>query len=277
MPIRMTNPAKAALAKGGRAFGTMITSVAWPGIMEILAEGGWQFVVIDTEHSLYNHADLEALCRTARTSGIVPIIRPADADYHLIARALDLGAYGVMVPHVDTVEEVKRIALATHYPVDGTPGERGAGGNVVSMSGLPLAEYLADANAGVLTAVMIESGEAVSRLDEFAAVPGVDALVIGPTDLSIALGIPGKTDHPKFLEAADKVVAFAEKHGKTAGIHVGSPADCERFAKRGFRYLMCSSDSAMLRTRSAELAAAMREVCSGGGLKTEAKAGGTPY
>jgi 2-keto-3-deoxy-L-rhamnonate aldolase RhmA len=275
MPVRMKNPAKETLASGGRAFGTMLTSVAWPGLMEILAESGWDFVVIDTEHSLYNHESLEAMFRTARQSGIVPILRPADADYHLLSRMLDLGAFGVMVPHVDTVEETKSISLATHFPPQ---GERGAGGNIVSASGLPLTEFLADSNNGVLTAIMIESGEAVSRLDDMAAVPGIDALVIGPTDLSIALGIPGQTSHPRFLEAADKVVAFAEKHKKAPGIHVGTPKDCEFWSKRGFRWLMCSTDSGMLRAKSNELAAAMKEICAGRALgETAAKAAAGPY
>src|SRR5688572_17787504 len=98
MPTLMKNTAKEILAAGGRAYGTMLTSVTWPGVMEILAESGWQFVVIDTEHSVYNHESVEVLVRTARQSGIVPLVRPADADYHLISRMLDLGAHGVMVP-----------------------------------------------------------------------------------------------------------------------------------------------------------------------------------
>jgi 2-keto-3-deoxy-L-rhamnonate aldolase RhmA len=273
MTVRLKNPAREALAAGKRAFGTMLTSVAWPGVMEVLAESGWQFVVIDTEHSLFNHESLESMIRTARLAGIPALVRPADADYHLIARGLDLGAYGVMVPHVDTVAETRQIALASRYPPN---GERGAGGNVVSMSGLPLTEYLSNADESMLIAVMIESGEAVERLDEIAAVPGIDALVIGPTDLSIALGVPGKTDHPRFVQAADAVVKFAEKHKKAGGIHVGTPKDCEHWAKRGFRWLMCSSDAGMLRSKSGELAAAMKEVCSGGSARAGA-AGGTPY
>src|SRR4051812_13833172 len=109
MSIVLKNPPRQTLAAGGRAYGTMLTSVAWPGIMEILADCGWQFVVIDTEHSLFNPESLESMIRTARQCGIPPLVRPADADYHLISRVLDLGAHGVMVPHVDTVAETKQI------------------------------------------------------------------------------------------------------------------------------------------------------------------------
>ncbi len=275
MATLLKNPVKSILAEGGRAFGTMITSVTWPGIMELLAASGWQFVVIDTEHSLYTHETIENLLRAARQSGIVPLVRPADADYHLISRMLDLGAYGVMVPRVDTVAEAMQVGNATRYP---PVGVRGAGGNVLGICGLPLPEYIQHANSIMLTAIMMESQEAIDRLDELAAVPHTDVLVIGPTDLSINLGIPGQTEHPKFIAAAEKVVAAAEKNKKTAGIHVGSVKDCERFAKYGFRYLMCSADGAMLRSASNELACAMKELCAAGAVKTKPTAGGaTPY
>lgn len=275
MPTLLQNPVKSILAEGGRAYGTMITSVTWPGIMELLAASGWQFVVIDTEHSIYNHETIESLLRTARQSGIVPLVRPADADYHLISRMLDLGAYGVMVPRVDTVTEATQIGNATRYP---PMGQRGAGGNVLGICGLPLPEYIQHANNIMLTAIMVESQEAVATLDQLAAVPNTDVLVIGPTDLSIALGIPGKFDHPTFTAAAEKVVAAAEKNKKTAGIHVGSVKDCERFAKLGFRYLMCSADGAMLKSASNELASAMKELCSSGSVAAKAKTGSaSPY
>jgi 2-dehydro-3-deoxyglucarate aldolase/4-hydroxy-2-oxoheptanedioate aldolase len=275
MPIPMHNPVKESLAKGGRAYGTMLTSFAWTGALEILSASGWQFVVIDTEHSLFNHESLEMMLRAGRQCGIVPLVRPADADYHLIARMLDIGAYGVMVPRVDTVAEATQIGLATRYP---PVGQRGAGGNLIGFSGLPLPEYLQYANQSILTAIMMESGEAVSIVDQIAAVPNTDVLVIGPTDLSINLGIPGQTDHAKFGNAADKIVAACEKHGKAAGIHVGSVKECERWASRGFRYLMCSADAAMLRSASNEMAAAMKEICAGKTApKKSGKSAATPY
>ena len=275
MPISMLNPVKETLAKGGRAYGTMLTSAAWTGVMEILAGSGWQFVVIDTEHSMFNHESLEAMLRAGRQAGIVPLVRPADADYHLIARILDIGAFGVMVPQVDTVQEATQIGLATRYP---PVGKRGTGGNLLSASGLTLPEYLQYANQSILTAIMMESPEAVAIVDQIAAVPNTDALVIGPTDLSINLGIPGQTDHAKFGNAADKIVAACEKHGKAAGIHVGSVKDCERWASRGFRYLMCSAETAMLRSASNEMAAAMKEICAGKATsKKSSKSAATPY
>ncbi|HYF52084.1 MAG TPA: aldolase/citrate lyase family protein [Planctomycetota bacterium] len=275
MSSLLKNPAKEKLKSGGRVCGTMITSVTWPGIMEILANSGWDFVVIDTEHSLYNPETIEGLCRAGRQSGIVPLVRPADADYHLIARMLDLGAYGVMVPWVDTVAEASAIGNATRYP---PMGKRGCGGNMVSLTGLPLAEYLQHANDIMLTTIMVESSVAVGIVDQLAAVPNTDVLVIGPTDLSINLGVPGKFDHPTFLAAAEKVVTAAEKHGKAAGIHVGSLKDSEMFAKLGFRHLMCSADAAMLRTASNELAAAMKELCAGGAVgKSKSSGSASPY
>ena len=276
MPTPLLNPVKAILAEGGRAFGTMITSVTWPGIMELLAASGWQFVVIDTEHSLYNHETLENLLRAGRQSGIVPLVRPADADYHLIARMLDLGAYGVMVPRVDSVSEATQIGLATRYPPTGV---RGAGGNILGVCGMPLPEYIQHANNTMLTAIMCESAEAVERANDLAAVPNTDVMVIGPTDLSINLGVPGQTDHPTFVKAAEKVVAACAKHKKTPGIHVGSVKECQRWASFGFRYLMCSADAAMLRSASNEMAAAMKELCASGSVRAgkAEKGSATPY
>ena len=102
--------------------------------------------------------------------------------------------------------------------------------------------------------------------------------MIGPTDLSINLGIPGQTDHAKFGNAADKIVAACEKNGKAAGIHVGSVKECERWAARGFRYLMCSAETAMLRSASNDMAAAMKEICAGKTATEKTSKGAvTPY
>lgn len=253
----MANPVKLTLERGNRAFGTMISAVTWPGVMDVLAADGWQFVVIDTEHSRIGPEALEALIRAGTQAGLVVLVRPADADYHLIARVLDLGAAGVMVPHVDSVAEAKAVAAATYYP---PAGQRGVGCTAIALSPRPLAECLAEANESVLTAVMIESREAIEVADQIAAVEGVDVLVVGPADLSTEMGMPGQFDDPRFVAAVGRVIAAAEGAGKAAGIHFGATEPLGVWAGRGMRYLMCGNDVKMLASSSRAMAEEVRQI-----------------
>jgi 2-keto-3-deoxy-L-rhamnonate aldolase RhmA len=249
------NPVKRALQAGRRVFGTMVYHGAWTGVVDVLARDGYQFVVIETEHSATGSQAIDALVRSALASGIVPIVRPGQADYRLIAHAMDLGALGVMVPRVNTVEQARLVVDAVKYP---PLGQRGCGGYRFDLRAEPIATQIERLNEATLVLVQVETRQALANLEGILQVPGVDGVVIGPLDLSISLGVPAQFQDPSLEAALLRVVDTCRQHGAAAGIHLGDPAALSTWAERGMQFLMCSSDFGMLAQRSAEMAGSLR-------------------
>ena len=239
------NPVKARLREGGTAIGTMISEARTEEIAYVLAAAGFDFCVIDTEHGSADTESLQRLSRAARSAAIVPLVRVADISYPLIARTLDTGALGLMVPHVETAEDAREIVRCAKYP---PMGERGFGlrGGVTDYAGVSVAEAIAWSNAETMIMAQVESRRCLGNLAEIAAVPGIDVLLVGPTDLSISLEVPGQMLHPTMQEAYQQVVAAARRGGVAAGIH---PADLKvvQYGRDiGMRLLMYSSDVRLL-------------------------------
>ncbi len=251
------NPVKAALQEGQKVLGTMIYHGAWAGIIDLFAADGYQFVVLETEHSATDTKALDDLIRASLAQGIVPIVRPGQAEYRLIAHPMDLGAMGVMVPRVNTVEQVERVVKAVKYP---PLGQRGAGGYRLDLANEPIAEQIQRLNAETLVIIQVETTAALDNLDAMLDVAGVDVVVVGPLDLSISLGIPGEWDNERFVDAVQRVVEICQQRGVGAGIHTPTPEMLRFWAERGMQFLMCSSDFGMLAHRSAELVAELSQV-----------------
>ncbi len=240
-----SNKAKAILRDGGTAIGTMITEARSEEIGHVLAAAGFDFFVIDTEHSTATLEAVQRISRAARSAGITPLVRIPAISYPLIARTLDAGPLGLMVPHVESADDAREIVRCAKYP---PAGERGYGlrGAVTDYSGAALPDAMAWSNAETLLMAQVESERCLRNLDEIASVPGIDVLLVGPTDLSISLGVPGQLQHPKMQEAYRQVGQAAERHKIAAGLH---PSDIKVVAlgrDLGMRCLMYSTDVRLL-------------------------------
>src|ERR1700742_1795726 len=191
-----------------------LRSVAAP---VLAAATGHDWMFIDGEHGAFTIQEATQLCIAALPTGVTPIMRVCAGALDEATRALDNGALGIVVPHVDTAADAQRIADAFHYP---PMGHRSWGGPPAVYGYQPptTAEAQAAINEEILTIVMLESPEAVANADAIAAVAGVDVLFIGTSDLSAELGVSGQMGHPKVIAAYQAVGEACRKHGKTLGM-----------------------------------------------------------
>ena len=239
------NPVKATLAAGGQAFGAMVFEFFTPGLPQLCVNAGAEFALFDMEHTGLGFETLKTQCALCRGLRIVPMARVPRSEYHFIARALDVGALGVMVPMVGTADEAAHIVSCARYPPQ---GRRGAafgfahddyqGGNV--------AEKIAALHARTLLIAQIETVEGLANVERIAAVPGVDALWIGHFDLTNFMGIPAQFKHPDFLAALDRVIAACEANGKTAAFLTTDDDWVRDYAAKGFRLFGYGVDQLML-------------------------------
>jgi len=222
--------------------------LADPLVAETLARDGFAGVVLDAQHGLWDTASLIAGIGAAHHGGAAPVVRVPLGDFALVSRALDFGAEAIVAPMINSVEDARRFAAAAKYP---PLGERSWGPQraMVLQDRTVTTDYLREANEGTLTLAMIETPAALRDVDAIAATPGIDALFIGPYDLSTALsgGKAQDVSAPEVEQAIDKICAAAVKAGKIPGIYC---RDAERglaVAKRGFKFITIGSDHGMLR------------------------------
>lgn len=235
----MQNPVKVKLQQGEPVYG-LLSPLADTAVTEMLALSGFDYVMFDLEHGPMSYRDLEEQARAARGAGAVPLARVPDNDPRAILRALDAGVLGVMVPQVESAEEAARAARACRYAPEGI---RGAAG--VTSAGrwgtVPLPEHMAASNAAVLCIVQVESRRALDHLPEITGTPGVDAVLVGPADLSQSLGYPGRPDHPEVQAAIARVFAHCRQQGMPFGLFTGSPAEVPGLREQGATLFMGSS------------------------------------
>ncbi len=220
---------KEKMRSGQKAVGTMIKIVRNPAIAYMVRNAGLDFVMLDCEHGNYNFETLHDVFITANALGVAGFVRVPVGTKDYISRVLDAGAGGVMVPMVETREQAETLVkYAKFSPI----GQRGysASGPHTDYRGGKHSEVMANANAKVVAIAQIETATAIQNIDAIASAPGLDALLIGPNDLSISLGIPGDLMNQIELDAIAKVAAACKKHGKFFGLHAGA-ALLEKFAK----------------------------------------------
>ena len=252
-----------ALRAGDRVFGTLITSPSprWVGAVR---GAGLDFVFIDTEHIAIGRETLSWMCQAYGAAGLAPVVRVPKPDPFLASMALDGGAEGVIFPYVESVAEVQALRGATKLrPLKGQRLQAVLDGRDELEP--ELADYLARRNAGSLMVVNIESVPALEALDDILAVPGLDAVLIGPHDLSCSLGIPEQYGHPRFDEAVRAIIAKARAARVGAGIHFWARLEQEvAWLKAGLNLLIHSSDiglfSDALRRDLADLTAGVGDV-----------------
>jgi 2-dehydro-3-deoxyglucarate aldolase len=235
-----------ALNSGRQVVGTWLNSGS-PILAELLACTGYDFVCVDLEHSAVDLPQAQQLFQAivAGNPDCAPMARLHGVDYALVKRYLDAGARGVIGPLVNTPEQAELLVSAVKYPPAGT---RGVGFCRANQYGLNLTREVVAANEEVLVAVQIEHIDGVGNIDRILAVPGVDAVFIGPYDLSASMGLTARFDHPSYIQARDSVLEACMRHGKVAGIHVVEPNPDELWnrAAEGYRLLAYSLDITMV-------------------------------
>ncbi|MEV0167902.1 aldolase/citrate lyase family protein [Nonomuraea fuscirosea] len=226
----------------GGTLGTWI-KLSSPESVEIMAYAGFDFVVIDLEHTTLDLAAASTHIAMARALGVDPLVRVPDHGPSVIQRVLDAGAAGVVVPHVDTVEQARAVVRATCFP---PRGDRGSGGT--SRAGrwglLPRAEYLEYGNEQALCVVQLESEAAMRNTREILAVDGIGAAFVGPADLSMSMGVTAGSDE------VDRLVTSALEAAAAAGVPIGTASATSDQARaalaRGYDYVVVSNDTSIL-------------------------------
>ncbi len=247
---------KEKLRSGKPSIGTWMT-MAHPSIAEIMAMAGYDFVVIETEHTAIDVSEVLPLLIAIERRGSIPMVRLAWNDPIQAKAVLDSGAAGVLVPMVNTKADAELAVRMTKYP---PLGDRGVGLARAQGYGADFEEYVRTANDDGLLLVQIEHRTAVENIEEILSVPGIDGTYIGPYDLSMSLGIPGQLTHPDVIAAKEKVLAATLRAGLISGVHFVHPdtaaADCKAAIEQGYRLIVVGTDILLLGDSARALRAA---------------------
>jgi len=213
----LRNPLKAKLRRGEAVIGTFV-GLGHSDVTEWLSRLGFDWLLLDGEHGPLGLETLQLMMQAMNGADCVPLVRPQWNDPVIIKRVLDIGAYGVLVPWVNSKKEAEDAVRACRYPPKGI---RGWGPRRASMFD---DEYFKTANDEILVAVQVETQASLNNIDDILSVEGVDACYIGPWDLSnnLGFGVPPKWDNPRYLAAFDRVLEAAKNHGKPAGMFASS-------------------------------------------------------
>lgn len=241
-----SNPVKALWAEDKPAFGTWITLCPHPRVVKILAASGFDFVLIEMEHTDFSMQTVGTLAMYARECGLTPIVRPAGTlKPHDLTRPLDAGAQGLLLPSIDEASQLEAIIKQTKYhPVGNRPMNlKGPHTDYVIA---PPAEVIEHINRETLTVAMVETRKSIDNLDDILRVEGLDAIMIGPDDLSQDLGVPGDLQAKILHEAYDEVFALCKKHGVTFGLSAQTPDMAGDWVAKGCRWIPYQNDAAMV-------------------------------
>lgn len=225
---------------------------------EIMGHVGFDWLVVDQQHGASDASQMISLLQAISLSDTVPFVRVRWNDPAQIMRALDAGAYGIIVPLVNNREEAEQAVWACRYP---PVGGRSSGPFRAAMYGG--ANYATEANDNIAVVVMIETAEALENLDEILSVEGVDAAYIGPSDLAYAIDITptGDNHDPKHIETVHKIYDACKRHGVAPGAHTGSLEFTKKWLDHGFQMVMLGADTGFMRaSASADLAAARESI-----------------
>jgi len=237
---------KQRLKEGQVCFGTMLRILKSPQAVALCASEGWDYIILDTEHNDYDYETLGNFSLTAKYENIGLFVRVPDKLYHQMAQMLDIGAEGLILPQVKTATEARHIIESVKYA---PMGKRGVS---VSTTATLFREYSTDeylkwANRELMTIVQIESEEGVNNAEKIISTPGIDAIMIGPADLSHDMGISGQLHHPRIEEAFREIINQCNKYGVAPGIHLSDMKDVNKWAKEGMRFITYSYDTKFIK------------------------------
>ena len=254
----VANHALRQLRAGKLAIGLGLRQARTVDIAQIAKTCGFDFLFIDCEHSSLELDSAAQIAAASLAVGVTPLVRVAGLEHWHASRILDNGAQGVVVPHVDDAAQAARVASACRFP---PVGKRSMGGGLqqVGFATMPVGDAARIVNSETLVVVMIESPQGVANCEEIAAVPGIDALLIGTNDLCFEMGIPGQFNDPRVAEAYKRVIAACRKHGKFPGMGgMYTPELLERHIAMGVQLVLSGSDFSLLMQAGRERASLVR-------------------
>jgi len=252
-----TNLVKQNLRAGKLQLGTGFGQLRSAEIPKILAAAGLHWSYLDSEHGGFDLETLQDLIRAANEAGLCPIVRVADLQYPLVARALDCGAQGVLFPRVESPELLAKAISWTRFPPEGVRGY-GLQPTHVGYEAVGMTDIIAHSNANTMVVLQIETKTALERIDDLLSVPKIDAVMIGPADLSISLGVAGQFEHPTLVEAIEKIRDACNRHGIAQGIHMRSLKLVQYWRDRGMLFLSCNSEIGFMLEKATETVAALK-------------------
>jgi 2-keto-3-deoxy-L-rhamnonate aldolase RhmA len=233
---------KAKLRSGKPCWGAQL-ALSDPAVAEIFGRAGYDWLIVDTEHSATNLPVVKAMLQAAAHTGAILLVRPLRFDPDEVRRLLDLGSPGIFCPFINSGEEARRLVQACRYP---PAGIRGYGPRRAGVYGFDADQYFQEANDAMICIGIIESSQAIENIEDIVKVEGFDGVTIGPLDLSISLGCYKQFEHHRYLAAVDAVRQACRRHGKAMGHGCQSITHAKQCASLGDTLLLVAGDDAFL-------------------------------
>jgi 2-keto-3-deoxy-L-rhamnonate aldolase RhmA len=240
--------------------GSFMTFDFWPGYLQILKVAGMDFVVLDMEHGSCSLREAEELCRTARLLELPLVLRPEAAQYHVIRKYLDMGPAGLMIPWVETQDQVDAVRDALFVP---PRGRRGPGGPAIFANRTLDRKGWEEIETSFFVMMQVETPAGIANLASIAAPEWVDAIMPGPYDLSLNLGPCGELDHPQVAQALQQIRNGSQCAGKPCGMVVGTAEQARNWIGRGIHFLIVSEPVMMVRSYVTSLISDLRRGTQG--------------
>jgi 2-dehydro-3-deoxyglucarate aldolase/4-hydroxy-2-oxoheptanedioate aldolase len=250
------NHVRKALKAGKVQLGLNFGQLRSTEVPRLLAAAGFHWAFIDCEHGNFDLETVNDVCRVAQLVGLCPVLRVADLQYSLVARALDCGAQGIIFPRIEDPKLLETALSWTKFPPVGVRGY-GLMAPQTDYEALSFEQVIAHVNENTLTVLQIETKRAVEAREEILSVPGIDAVMIGPADLSISMGVPGEFQHPKMVEAMESIRDTCERHGIAPGTQTRAVPQAKFWKERGMRFLGCGSEIGFMYEKAKETAHAL--------------------
>ncbi|HEY2016020.1 MAG TPA: aldolase/citrate lyase family protein [Bryobacteraceae bacterium] len=253
------NQTRERLAKGETVFGCGLQVYRSAEIPRAFACAGFDYVFIDMEHGSYDLETVQDMIVSSNLAGITPIVRVAELLYSLIARLLDSGAQGIILPRVEDPKILEEALSWMRFPPQ---GKRGYGVNttMIGYENHSFPEIIEHLNRNTVSVVQFETTVAMDRADELLSLKGLDIAMVGPADLSISLGIPGQFDHPLLLSTVDRLIEKCNKYGVVPGIQTRGLAMAKMWAERGMRFVGAAAEHVLLLEKARETVAQLQSV-----------------
>lgn len=246
-----TNHTLKRLREGHPVFGCAIQQYRSAEIPRAFAAAGFDYVFIDGEHSGFGLETIQNMINSAVQSNITPIVRVADLQYSLVARCLDLGAQGIILPRVESVESLAQAISWTRFP---PLGKRGFGvmAPQLDYETAGVEQIIQHLNSNTMVVAQFETLVAMERMDDLLSIEGVDVAMVGPTDLSVSLGVPGDFDHPRLVETITRFIDACHQHHVKPGIHCRGVGQARKWLERGMQLVGAGGEHGLLLQKAME-------------------------